>query len=768
MAYVISPEGVPGVVPDAELSRALAQGYKQRTPTAQETARSEASGDALQTGAEAAVRTALPLGVGQSIVTGFESGFSGKDEKQVLEEQRLRGEANPLAKVIGTGVGFIGPSKVVRGATGVANTLKGMAAIGALEGTALGVTEAVNESILEDKPLTAESLAVTALASAGTGAAFDFGTGAISKGVSALIKKAGGSTLSEALKSAGNKASLGMIETKKWAKRFGAAEDDIARVAREEGVLSRATSLDDASVSTAQAARERVGQQVADALDSAQYLQAPSQDAMFNAVSAAVKPFERNPLARDALRDVKSAADQLYGQGATWGEMWDVQRAWSLKRGNSVRAEVFDAARRGLREFVMDSAPKPVGGLGKSLRDLSSRYAALDAFASGLEEAALQYRVGSTPLRDMAVAGAVGGPAGLASAAAAQQVKKRGGFVLGETLNQLAESSALKRVSESLHRSIGQRLTLAPEMLGPFRSILEAASAQGAEALFETHAQLASSKVGPEYLSALGMEAETPEMMQATGAKLATLEAIRDAAASREVELAAGVDALFGSAPGRKGSVASSMTGKEFTKWSAMNKELLRDPETAFQRIPPEMLGAAPETMGLTAMTVVNAARFLDAKAPKSPYAGMPVSVAPQWEPSAADLDRFSRYKEAVENPGKVLKNMANGYLAPEQIDALKAVYPALYSKLQQQIGERLASWDKPLSYQQRLAVSSVAGPLAFGMSAQQMQVLQQTLATARGPSMPGGQGATKGSDGRQDVNEEQMETEAQKLEARG
>jgi hypothetical protein len=410
MAYVISPKGVPGVVPDADLSRALAQGYKQREPTAQETARTEASGDSFQTGAEAAVRTALPFGLGQGIVTGFESEFSGKDEKQVLEEQRLRGEANPVAKVIGTGVGFIGPSKVLRGATGVANTLRGMATIGALEGTALGVTEAVNESILEDKPLTAENLAATALASAGTGALFDFGTGAVSKGVSSLIKRAGGSSLAEALKDAGTKTSLGMLETKKWARRFGAAEDDIARVAREEGVLSRATALDDASVTTAQAARERVGQQVADALDSAQYLQAPSQDAMFNAVSAAVKPFERNPLAREALRDVKSAADQLYGQGASWKEMWDVQRGWGQKRGASVRAEVFDAASRAMREFVMDSAPKQVGGLGKSLRDLSSRYASLEAFAAGLEEAALQYRVGSTPLRDAAVAG--GSPGG--------------------------------------------------------------------------------------------------------------------------------------------------------------------------------------------------------------------------------------------------------------------------------------------------------------------------------------------------------------------
>ncbi len=122
-------------------------------------------------------------------------------------------------------------------------------------------------------------------------------------------------------------------------------------------------------------------------------------------------------------------------------------------------------------------------------------------------------------------------------------------------------------------------------------------------------------------------------------------------------------------------------------------------------------------------------------------------------------------YKEAVEQPARVLKNMAQGYVSPEQVEALKAVYPAMYADLQQKIGERLATWNKPLTFQQKLAFTAILGPAALGMTPQQVQVIQQSQALAVSGNY--GQGSPKRPDGRQDVNEAQMETESQKLEAR-
>ena len=99
-------------------------------------------------------------------------------------------------------------------------------------------------------------------------------------------------------------------------------------------------------------------------------------------------------------------------------------------------------------------------------------------------------------------------------------------------------------------------------------------------------------------------------------------------------------------------------------------------------------------------------------------------------------------------------------------MEALQAVYPAIYSKLQQKITERLTSYQKPLTYQQRLALAGFMGPAALGMSPQQIQVIQQSQTLAQGKDSRQG-GSPKPPDGRQDVNEEQIATEAQKLEGR-
>jgi hypothetical protein len=265
----------------------------------------------------------------------------------------------------------------------------------------------------------------------------------------------------------------------------------------------------------------------------------------------------------------------------------------------------------------------------------------------------------------------------------------------------------------------------------------------------------------------MGMVSETPEEMDGMSARLSALSAVKSAADAQELALASAADGLLGTAPGRKGSsTIEPLSEKDFSKTMTNIRDMLVDPERMYARIPPEMHGAAPLTAGQTAMTMINAARYLDSKAPKNPYEGMPPAIAPQWAPSPAELDQFNRYREAVVAPANVLKNMAKGYIAPEQVEAIQAVYPAMYADLQQKISERLMMLKKPLAYQQRAALAAIIGPGALGMSPQQVQILQQTQMLASGQDS--GQGKPmKGPDGRQDVNESQIQTESQKLEGR-
>ena len=786
MAYVISPDGQTGTLDDAELPKALAQGFKVRQPTPEEAAREVAASQPFVAAGEAAVRTALPFGVGEQLLTGFEEGYTGQSESEVLQGQKLRKEENPIANVLGTGAGFVaGPAKVLNGVTAPmrASGLLGMAGAGAAEGLLLGVDEAINESMIENQPLTAEQLAATAIPSMLAGATIDFGFGVVSKGTSALLKKAGGTTLSEAFKSAGDDLSLSMIESKKWAKKYGTFEEDILKVAREEGVLTTGTQLDDAAVASAKAAEQRVWKQMADHLESAQYFDPPKQDEIYDAVLTKLKPYERDPLAKNAMTEVQGVLEQMKEQGSTWGEYWGLQSRWrqTADVGNTIRNDVLDDARKALRDTITENAgrrlqlaqsygPVPVD---TTLAKLNKRYAAIDAFEKGVSDAVAGYQsrgLGFKELVTGVTAGSAfgGGPAGaavgLGSALVGKQVRKRGGFLVGETLSKMADSGTMQRLSKSFSQTMQKRFA-APEFMGPFRAALEAAAAQGDEALLQTHLQLAQSGQGPEYMATMGFEPATGDH-SAVSQKLATLEALNAAAREREIEVASAVDGFFGSSPGRKGSVGAGVTAKEFEKLSKELQRNLMDPESAYEKIPPEILAVAPGLSGMTAAAAVNAMSYLDSKTPKDPGAHLPPALRQPWEPSAEALDKWSRYREAIEEPEKVIKNMARGYIAPEQVEALQAVYPAIYANLQQKITERLMTYEKPLNFQQRLALSAFMGPEALGMSPQQIQVIQQSQTLAQGDKARQS-GAGPKPDGRQAVNEEQIQTESQKLEAR-
>lgn len=776
-AYLTGPDGKPYTVADFEVDKALKRGFVLRQPTPDEVSSASASQQPIRAAVEGVVSGLLPA-VGAQLTKSFAEGYDQIDPEQAAAEVIARKKENPVASAIGTGAGFIfGPGKALRAASVPlrAAGLMGTAAAGALEGTAMGLSEAANESVLENTPLTAERLAAAAIAPAITGGVIDFGFGAVGAGTSALIKKAGSNSVSEFLKSRGDDLTLSMIESKKWAKRYGAYEDDILRVAREEGVLHRGTSLDPASVEAAKAAEQRIWGQVADYLEGAQYFNPPKQTDMVDGVLGALKKYERKPLAEGAMAEIQGTLEKMADQNSTWRELWELQGEWRRAAdvgSNTIRNDVIDDARRALREYIIENAPKKIAtaqgvtDFATSLRDLNRRYAAMDAFEKGLADATAGFEARGLGAKEIAAGVMVGGAPGLATVAATHYARKRGGFLLGETINAMAESNITKGLAESFRKNVMQRLATAPELLGPFRATLEAAAARGAMDLVDTHTGLALSKVGPEYMTAMGMSPESPEEMAGFSQRLAALDAIKRASDAQDVALSAAADGLFGSAPGRKGRVGSGMSLKEFKDTMDGIRRVLADPESMYAKVPADLHGTAPMAVGQTAAAVLNAVRFLDSKAPKNPFEGMPEAVAPKWEPSAADLDRFNRYREAVESPARVLKNMASGYIAPEQVEAIKAVYPAMYADLQQKIGERLMMQKKPLTYQQRTALAAILGPTALGMSPQQVQVLQQSQALAWGQQA--GQGkSVKPPDGRQDVNEEQVQTEAQKLEAR-
>lgn len=98
--------------------------------------------------------------------------------------------------------------------------------------------------------------------------------------------------------------------------------------------------------------------------------------------------------------------------------------------------------------------------------------------------------------------------------------------------------------------------------------------------------------------------------------------------------------------------------------------------------------------------TIVRAVNFVNEKLPRS--AVNPGVFQRPYEPSTLEMAKFNRYMQAIESPLTVLQELEDGTLTREHVEALQAVYPAIYRQVQVTAMEKIA--DKPdLSYQKRL-----------------------------------------------------------------
>ena len=102
------------------------------------------------------------------------------------------------------------------------------------------------------------------------------------------------------------------------------------------------------------------------------------------------------------------------------------------------------------------------------------------------------------------------------------------------------------------------------------------------------------------------------------------------------------------------------------------------------------------------------AAAFLASKVPASIYAGTPLTPSQRQSVAPAQQAKFLRYYEAVNDPSIVFDELKSGNVPPEHIEALQAVYPALYRRAQLAVMDAVGNTDRPMPYQQRLALAEL------------------------------------------------------------
>jgi hypothetical protein len=265
-------------------------------------------------------------------------------------------------------------------------------------------------------------------------------------------------------------------------------------------------------------------------------------------------------------------------------------------------------------------------------------------------------------------------------------------------------------------------------LLAKYGQVLSTAATKGANALFATH--MALSQTDPEYqkeIQQAGFQQEDVHAARSGMVKASKIAAIQEAAQEHDRTMDDAVQGFLRG--GGRVRISGRITKAEFEKRFGDLSQMVSNPQALIERLQggATLGGTAPGVASAVASTATKAVQFLYDKAPKNPYANAMPGMERKWEPSGADLSKWGRYAQAVNDPRSVLEDMRKGTVTREAVEALRAVYPQLAADVQTRLTNAIATNKKSLSYQQRIAVATLMGNgIEPTMAPQAVSALQQ------------------------------------------
>lgn len=176
-------------------------------------------------------------------------------------------------------------------------------------------------------------------------------------------------------------------------------------------------------------------------------------------------------------------------------------------------------------------------------------------------------------------------------------------------------------------------------------------------------------------------------------------------------------------------------------------------PDGSFHMRPEARQKMAARLAGLGAVDPVTADRlesagalriaWLASQIPRRPdIAG--VQVGPDtWHPSDMEMRAFARKAAAAEDPHAVLDRVVHGQVTPEDVMAMKAVFPEMLQSFVRAVSVELPTLRKTLPYERKLALSMFSGvPVDPALDPRIVAVLQGHFAAE--PGSEGGTAAPK------------------------
>lgn len=177
----------------------------------------------------------------------------------------------------------------------------------------------------------------------------------------------------------------------------------------------------------------------------------------------------------------------------------------------------------------------------------------------------------------------------------------------------------------------------------------------------------------------------------------------------------------------------AKQTEADFKERQALLQSMQRvDPTELYQSIHNLVGDPAPAHAIATASVANRAVQYLQSQLPQGTE---PPASAIAFEkkvalPSKVEMARFNSVYDTVENPKVALEALGAGTLKAEQVDALKTVYPQIYSEVSQALVSHMTNQPEPVPYQTRLKLGTWFGaPTTKELSPQYLQASQAAFA---------------------------------------
>ena len=203
----------------------------------------------------------------------------------------------------------------------------------------------------------------------------------------------------------------------------------------------------------------------------------------------------------------------------------------------------------------------------------------------------------------------------------------------------------------------------------------------------------------------------------------------------------------------RKTAPKGETRSKAFKRISSEIQKKVSNPEESLAKLnfkTTRLRTAAPKTAAAIEGVATRGILFLDSKLPKP----NPIKTSIQaqldmdeFEPSDAEMAKFERYLKVVADPMSAIKDLSNGDLTREGVEALQVVYPRLYQEIRRNVMEAVSEKETKLDYNQRIQMGVLLDlPTDESLAPNNVLALQGTFGQPQQPEGPGSSGKQPGA----------------------